>query len=142
MVVLAALFLLAACGGTASGDAGASGGGGMSLSIVEPSDGAQVSTPFTIRVQASVPLGTQASGLHHIHVWFDGDANKYQVVEADHVEIDSGRLTAGQHVIHASLRNANHSPAGAETQETVTVGNGGSAPPASPNPPTDGGYGY
>ena len=142
-VVSAVLFIAAGCSaGSASGSGG--GGSGPSLKIVEPASGASVGASFTVRVQASESLGTQASGKHHIHVWFDDNANDYQVVEADHVQIESGRLPAGEHVIHASLRNANHSPAGAETQETVTVTSGGPpAPAASPNPPDDGGgYGY
>jgi hypothetical protein len=147
IAVLSAILLFAAgCGGSggSSDSGGSGGGGGMSLKIVEPKDGASVTTPFTVKVEASVPLGTQESGKHHIHVWFDDHANDYQVVEADHVEVDSGKLPAGQHVIHASLRNANHSPAGAESQETVTVGAGGGAPaPAtSPSPTDNGGYGY
>ncbi|MFI5891134.1 hypothetical protein ACIA5D_13575 [Actinoplanes sp. NPDC051513] len=95
-------------------------------------------------MEASESLGTQASGKHHIHVWFDDNANDYQVVEADHVQVESGRLPPGQHVIHASLRNANHSAAGAEAQETIAVTSPGApAPAASSNPPDDGGgYGY
>lgn len=155
IAVLSALLLLAAgCGGsddtttTGSGDSGSgssssSGGDGLSLSIVEPASGSTVSTPFTVKVQSSVPLGTRASGKHHIHVWYDDNADKYQVVEADHVDVKSGELSPGQHVVHASLRNANHSAAGAETQETVMVGGAGA--PAATTPaatPTDGGYGY
>lgn len=142
-VVSAVLFIAAGCSaGSTSGSGG--GSGGPSLKIVEPAGGAAVGASFTVRVQASESLGTQASGKHHIHVWFDNNANDYQVVEADHVQINSGRLSAGEHVIHASLRNANHSPAGAEAQETVTVTNSDApAPAASSNPPDDGGgYGY
>ena len=145
IAVLSAILLFAAgCGGGSgdSGDSGGSGGGGgMSLKIVEPADGASVSTPFTVKVDASVPLGTTESGKHHIHVWFDDNANDYQVVEADHVDVKSGSLPGGEHVIHASLRNANHSPAGADTKVTVTVAGGGGAP-ASPTPTDNGGYGY
>ena len=149
LAVLSALALLAAgCGSGSSDDSGSggSGGSGMSLQIVEPADGTSVSTPFTIKVNASVPLGTQESGKHHIHVWFDDNANDYQVVEADHVDVDSGKLPSGQHVIHASLRNANHSPAGAEAETTVMV-SGGGAPNTEPSsggasPTGDGQYGY
>jgi hypothetical protein len=146
-VVSALVLLTAGCGGSSGGsdDAGGngSGGGGMSLKIVEPADGTSVSPPFTVKVQASVPLGTTGSGKHHIHVWFDDKANDYQVVEADHVDVDSGKLPAGQHVIHASLRNANHSAAGAEAEETVMVTGGGApAPAASPTQTSTGGNGY
>jgi hypothetical protein len=145
LAVLSALALLAAgCGGGSSGDSGGgSGGGGLTLQIAEPADGTSVTTPFTVKVDSSVPLGTTESGKHHIHVWFDDKANQYQVVEADNVQVDSGKLGAGQHVIHASLRNANHSAAGAEAQATVMVTAGGGAPaPASPSATDTGGYGY
>jgi hypothetical protein len=96
-----------------------------------------------VKVESSVPLGTTESGEHHIHVWFDDKANDYQVVEADNVQVDSGKLGSGQHVIHASLRNANHSAAGAEAEATVMVSTGGGAPASTSPTPTDtGGYGY
>jgi hypothetical protein len=146
VAVLSALLLLAAgCGGDSgdSGDSGSGGsGGGLSLRIVEPTEGAQVSTPFTIKVEAGVPLGTTESGKHHIHVWFDDNANDYQVVESDQVEIDSGKLAPGEHVIHASLRNANHSAAGAEVEQAVTVTGAGGPAPASPDQTDSGTYGY
>jgi hypothetical protein len=143
IAVLSALLLLAAgCGGGGSDDSGGggSGGGGLSLKIMEPTDGTSVTTPFTVKVDSSVPLGTTESGKHHIHVWFDDKANEYQVVEADNVQVDSGKLGSGQHVIHASLRNANHSAAGAEAEATVMVTSGGGAP--APASSSTGGYGY
>ena len=144
-VLSAFLLLTAGCGGGADTGSG-SGSGGMSLKITEPAAGAPVTTPFTVRVEASVPLGTTESGEHHIHVWFDDKANDYQVVEADHVDVMSGALSPGQHVIHASLRNANHSEAGADTEVTVTVAGAG-GPAASPSAPAtpqpdESGYGY
>jgi hypothetical protein len=64
-------------------------------------------------------------------------------VEADNVTVDSGKLGPGQHVIHASLRNANHSAAGAEAEATVMVTGGGGAPAStSPTANDMGGYGY
>jgi hypothetical protein len=144
LVVLSALVLLVAgCGGSSddSGGGGGSGGGGLTLKIVEPTDGTSVTTPFTVKVDSGVPLGTTESGKHHIHVWFDDNANQYQVVEADNVQVDSGKLSSGQHTIHASLRNANHSAAGAEAETTVMVTSGGAPAPAS-SPSDTGGYGY
>jgi hypothetical protein len=138
IAVLAGVLMLAA----ACGDGGTAGsGGGMTLTIVEPAADSTVTTPFTVRVQSSVPLGPTSSGQHHIHVWFDGNEAQYQVVEADNVEIPSGALSPGQHVIHASLRNANHSAAGVEAEVTVTT-TGGGAPGATPSPSSTGGYGY
>src|SRR5262245_61351214 len=91
IAVVSALLLLAAGGGSGSSGNSGSGGSGMDLKIVQPADGTSVSTPFTVKVSASLPLGSQASGKHHIHVWFDDNANQYQVVEADNVRVDSGK---------------------------------------------------
>jgi hypothetical protein len=140
-----------ACGGdssgtTGSGSGGSGGGsaGGMTVSIVEPADGASVQMPFKVRVNSSVPLGTTKSGAHHVHLFFDGNENKYEVVESDTVEVSSSSksaagLTPGQHVMNISLRNADHSAAGAETKINVQVGGAGDSGPAQP-PST--GYGY
>lgn len=122
----AVLALLAAgCGaddGAGGGDGGGS-GGGMTLEITAPDDGATVSVPFTVDLSSSVELGTTESGAHHVHIFFDGNDAEYQVVESDSVEITD--LPAGEHEIDASLRNADHSPAGVETSIQVTVGEGG-----------------
>jgi hypothetical protein len=145
LAVLSAVALLtAACAGDPASNSGDSGsGGGLSLRIVEPAGDASVSTPFTVRVESSVPLGSTESGKHHIHVWFDDKANDYQVVEADHVSVDSGKLPSGQHVIHASLRNANHSAAGAEAEASVMVTAANATDPEpSPTQTDNGGYGY
>ena len=99
--------------------------------------------PFTVTVASSVPLGTTESGLHHVHVWFDDNENDYQVVEAPSVTISD--LTAGPHVVHVSLRNANHSAAGAETEVPITVGASAAATTApAPDPAASGPdqYGY
>jgi hypothetical protein len=146
LAVLSTLLLLAAgCGGDSgdSGDSAGGSGGGLSLRIVEPAGDAPVCPPFMVKVEASVPLGTTESGKHHIHVWFDDNENDYQVVEADQVEIASGDLSPGEHVIHASLRHANHSAAGAEAEQAVMVTGGGAPAPAPASPSqTDGPYGY
>jgi hypothetical protein len=139
-VLLGAMVLAGAtaCGGDSTGDtASGSGGsgGGNTVSIAEPADGASVEFPFTVRVNSSVPLGTTESGMHHVHLYFDGDDSKYEVVESDTVEVtDSSKaaagLTPGTHEMNISLRNADHSPAGAETKITVQVGGaGGGQPP-------------
>src|SRR5262245_24221278 len=93
-VVLGAVVLVGAtaCGSQSSGatDSGSGGsgsgsGGGMTVAVTEPADGASVQLPFTLRVKSSVPLGPTTSGSHHIHVFFDGNDKKYQVVESDSV---------------------------------------------------------
>jgi hypothetical protein len=145
LAITSALLLLAAgCGGdSGSADSASDGsGGGLSLRIVEPAGDASVSTPFMVKVESSVALGTTESGKHHIHVWFDDNANDYQVVESDQVEIASGDLAPGEHVIHASLRNANHSAAGAEAEQKVMVTGGGGAPAVTSSAEDSGPYGY
>lgn len=136
-LLLTAVGLAGAVAGCGGDDASGSGGGAgsLSISVAEPAPNATVTVPFTVTVQASVPLGTTDSGKHHVHVWFDDDESAYQVVEAPTTQITS--LPAGPHVIHVSLRNANHSPAGAESQVAITVGGAGGAPPPAPTDTTE-----
>jgi hypothetical protein len=123
-------------GGYGGGDGDDAGGGGMTLEITSPADGDTVDVPFTVELTSSEDLGPTDSGKHHVHVFFDDDDQDYQVVEGTSVEITD--LTEGEHVIHASLRNADHSAAGAETEVTVTVGSGGAGSDTSGD--TDDGY--
>ncbi|MGH8828257.1 MAG: hypothetical protein ACRDVZ_11835 [Jiangellaceae bacterium] len=125
---------LASCGGDDATTGTGTGSNGMTLTITSPDDGAEVDVPFTLEVDSSEPLGPTESGEHHVHVFFDGDDSEYMVVESDSVEITD--LSDGEHVVNASLRNADHSAAGVETEISVVVGEGGSGT-------TDnGGYGY
>ncbi|SDU72411.1 hypothetical protein SAMN04488563_4341 [Jiangella alkaliphila] len=132
---LALTLVLAACGGdddasTTSGD-----GGGPSVEILEPADGAELGVPFTFVVESSEELGTTESGNHHVHLYFDGDDSSYEVIESGNGEeheitADSAALDGlepGEHTMNVSLRNADHSAAGAEAEITVTVGEGGSS---------------
>jgi hypothetical protein len=150
---LLAPVVLAACG---SNDESA-GGGGMSVSIAEPAKDASVSLPFSVKVDAGVPLGPTESGEHHVHLWFDDQANDYLVVESPTAQITNGMkatlsgkpmpLSPGMHTIHVSLRNANHSAAGAETEIPIKVGTGaGAAPtttaPSEPETSSQDPYGY
>lgn len=135
-LVLAALLVLlaAACGG---GDGEAGGGDELEVTIESPSDGEQVSVPFTLDLSSSVELGPPDSGDHHVHVYYDGDEEDYAVVESDSYEVAG--LSPGEHTINVSLRNADHSAAGAETEIAVTVVGGG-APGSDED--KDGGYDY
>jgi hypothetical protein len=141
LLVLAAIGLVAAaCGTEASGASG--GDGGTEVSIDEPSDGAELTTPFTVEVSASEEIGPEETGLHHVHLFFDGNDDEYQVVTSDSVEVDD--LSPGDHTLGVSLRNADHSPAGAEAEISITVaeaneeGAGGSEDPDR----TDDGFDY
>ncbi|HEY3557623.1 MAG TPA: hypothetical protein VGL05_09175 [Kribbella sp.] len=143
---------LVACSNTASGDA--SGSGNSSLSIMEPAKGAHVKLPFTVKVKSAEPLGPTDSGKHHVHVWLDDDAANYLVVESDTATVQPGMkatltgkplgLTPGKHILHVSLRNANHSAAGADTEIPIELDNGtGPAPaPTQSSSQPDYGNGY
>jgi hypothetical protein len=106
------------------------------LAVSEPGTSAAVSVPFIVKVSTNVRLGTPASGDYHVHVYFDDDVNQYIVMTGDTTQITSA--PAGVHVMHLSLRNANHSAAGVETSIQVTIGGDGAVagpePSASPSP--------
>jgi hypothetical protein len=120
--VLAAATMLIALGACDSADS-ATPAGDEALSILEPASGANVSTPFTVRVKTSEPLGTSESGNHHIHIWFDGNEEEYQISYSDTAQISV--VPAGAHKMTVSLRHANHSDAGPRVEIPLTVGTGG-----------------
>ena len=144
------VLVAAACGGSA----GASSSGDLTLAISAPKDHAKVNQPFTVMLDASVPLGDPSTGEHHVHLCVDGQScdTQYQLVYADSAQVDG--LTPGEHTIEASLRNADHSDTGVSASITVIVtGSGGGAstsgtstsspmPSPSSSPTTGGGYGY
>lgn len=136
LATLVALGLLtASCGG-----GNTSSGGGPSLNIASPANGASVSEPFTITFDASVPLGALSTGNDHVHVCFDGascDAGNYKIAYGDSYQVTG--LPAGKHTIEASLRHTDHSAAGATATITVTITSAGAG--TSPSP-SGGGGGY
>ena len=129
LLLLGAVALLAAaCGGGGGlggyGDDGtaAAGGAGMTIGIVSPAAGAEVTQPFTLKVSSGEPLGDPGTGRHHVHVWFDGKEADYKINYTDTFRVEG--LPAGEHVITAALANADHSLAGPRSQVTVTVAGG------------------
>jgi hypothetical protein len=124
LAVVAALALGAlSCGEEGSSDNGAGGGGdGPAVEITAPEDGAEVGATFTVEFSSSEDLGPIDTGAHHVHLWFDGDESKYEVVEAASFEVSG--LSPGEHEVTASLRNADHTAAGAEDTITVTLAPG------------------
>jgi hypothetical protein len=114
-------LVAAACGG--GDETGSSGGGDDSFAITSPTDGAEVSIPFTLEFSSDEKLGPTDTGALHVHVFYDGDDSDYEVVESDSFEVTG--LSAGEHIVTASLRNADHSAAGAEDEITVEVTDGG-----------------
>lgn len=124
----AAAVLMATITACSGSEGTAAEGSDLSLSIVEPASGATVAAPFNVKLESSSPLGPSESGKHHVHIWFDDNEADYVIVESDTVQITDA--PAGQHTMHVSLRNANHSPAGKEVTTPLTIGGA----PASPAP--------
>jgi hypothetical protein len=144
-----ALSVLTLVAAACSDGAGAASAADLSVAITAPKDHAKVGEPFTVTLDPSVPLGDPSTGEHHVHLCFDGQScdTQYQLVYSDSAQVEG--LTPGEHTIEASLRNADHSDAGASDTITVTVtsAGGGAAssdtPTQPPSPsPTDTRYGY
>jgi hypothetical protein len=119
----------AAEGGTTPGSAGGTAAaGGMSITIDEPSDGAEVSGEFTVSMTPSVEVGEPETGLHHIHLYYDGDTDEgdYDIVYSDSTTV-TRPLDPGEHTIEAVIANADHSLTDASTEITVNVTESGGA---------------
>jgi hypothetical protein len=147
LTALGAIVLVAATGcGSDTADSGStgSGNGAKTVTIKEPADGAAIDIPFTLRLDSGVELGTTDSGKDHVHLYFDGDDSKYEVVESDSMQITDKSpavegLKPGKHELDISLRNADHSAAGFDTSITVNVNGGGGGQSSSDD--NDGGAG-
>jgi hypothetical protein len=117
--VVSVAFVAAACGG-------ASAGRGDSLNFSSPADGANVSDPFTVKFDATVPLDDPSTGEHHVHLCIDAAdcdvESEYALVYGDTFEVSG--LSPGEHTIEASLRNADHTDAGPSDEIKVIVGEG------------------
>lgn len=113
---------------------------GATLSITEPGDNATVTQPFTLKVTSSAELGPTDSGKHHVHLSFDGNADDYTVEPDGEMIID--QLAPGRHTIKVTLQHADHSPAGAEDEITVTVAGGAAPPTEQEQDQGSDGYGY
>ena len=147
--LLGAVFAIGIFAAACSSVGASTGSGGMSLSITSPADGASVSEPFTVKFDASVPIGDPSTGDHHVHLCFDGgscdDVAGSVIAYTNSAQVTG--LSPGMHTIEASLRNADHSDAGVSTTITVTVSGGGSGSSNGSGGATTGttggrGYGY
>lgn len=144
VITFAALALVAVgCSKKASPSSGgttSAGGSTSTFSISAPSDGASVSEPFTLKVDAGQPLGDPSTGNDHVHLCFDGaDCSvDYKIMYTDSMQLTD--LSPGQHTIEASLRNPDHSPAGPTATITVTVTGGAAS--SSPTSSASNGGGY
>ncbi|MGH9214920.1 MAG: hypothetical protein ACRDZS_01575 [Acidimicrobiales bacterium] len=148
---LAALALLAAaCSDdddtVTGGDSGGGGGDGdMTISIADPADGATVEPGFQVEVDPSVDVGEPDTGLHHVHLYYDGNQSDgeydivYSVDEPWTVDRD---LSPGEHSIEAFIANADHSLTDASDEITVSVGEGAGGGGTDTTESDSGPYGY
>ena len=121
---VAVAFVTAACS-VGSGD-GAD-GDEATIGFATPSDGATVSAPFDVELEASVPLDEPGTGNHHAHIYFDAstDSADYDIVYGTTWQVERP-LTAGEHTMIVALANPDHSLAGPTQEIRVTVdGEGG-----------------
>jgi hypothetical protein len=139
-LVVVALLVGAACGNDSSGDAAATGAGGPTLEITSPSDGDEVSVPFQVEVSSSEEIGPEESGLHHWHLFVDGNEVEYTVEPSTEAMVED--LAPGEHTINASLQHADHSSAGASDEITVVVSEGGTGDDSNDESGTDPGLDY
>ena len=105
-------------------------GGEFSVEILEPSDGTEVELPFTIELDVDTELGPPESGLHHAHVFVDGDMSNFEIVDAETWEItaDSAIMAgveSGERVLTVTLHTAGHEPVGATDEITIQLAGGG-----------------
>jgi hypothetical protein len=122
--------VLMASAGAASACTPSSGAaqGASTLSVVVPDAGAAVSLPFTVTVATGEPLGESDTGRHHIHIWYDGNEDQYQISYVENAQVTDA--PAGAHTMTVSLRNADHSDAGPRVDVPLTIG----GTPASDTP--------
>ena len=136
----AALLAAAACGssGSSASNGSAAGSSSPALKIISPAPGASVTSPFTLKISSSKPIGPIDTGKDHVHLFVDGGSS-YQVVTSTQTQVKN--LSAGKHTILVTLQHADHSPVGPKARITVTV-TGGSGATSSSSPTSSGGYGY
>jgi len=127
----------AGTGGDSGGDAD-----GATIGFVTPADGATVSIPLDVELEASVPLDEPETGNHHAHLYFDTstDSADYDIVYGTNWEVTRD-LAPGEHTITVALANPDHSLAGPTQEITVTVdgsdGDAGADGSTTTPPPLD-----
>ena len=80
-----------------------------------------------MEVDPSVDIGEPDAGLHHVHLYYDGNQSdgEYDIVYKRGRAVDRDRdLGPGEHTIEAFIANADHSLTDASDEVTVTVGEG------------------
>jgi hypothetical protein len=135
--------------GTESGESGESGGGGgdgdMTISIAAPADGDTVGDSFDVEVESETEFGEPDTGLHHVHLYYDGnvseDQSEYDIVYGNSFTVERD-LGPGEHTIEAIIANADHSLTDVSDEVTVTVGEGGGGGGDTPTTSEDDGGAY
>jgi hypothetical protein len=151
VLVVVPVLIAAACGDSSDGSSGTEPAGGaepaspaapLSLSIDAPADGAEVGGQFNVVMTPSVEVGPPDSGLHHVHLYYDGNTAEgaYDMVFGASATVTG--LDRGEHLIEAVIVNADHSPTDARAEITVNVadGEGGTTPAVATTFPAYGGY--
>jgi hypothetical protein len=135
--VAAALVLVAAGCGDDGDDSTTTGAGGesgddMTISVSEPADGAEVDTPFDLALDTGVELGEPDTGLHHVHIYYDGDTDEgdYDLVYGPAFTVERP-LDPGEHTVEAVIANADHSLTDARDEITISVGGAGAGTPGT-----------
>ena len=146
MAVAATMVLVVAgCGDdddTTSAGAGSGSGDEMTISVTQPTDDAEVGSPFDVEVDTSVDIGEPDTGLHHVHLYYDGrsdDSADYDIVYGTSFTVERD-LDPGEHTIEAVIANADHSLTDARDQLTVTVGEGSGGTGTDATDSGSGGY--
>ncbi len=147
-VAVAGLLVATACGSSADSDDTAQtttevADEDLTVQIVEPADGAEIAPPFTLELDVGVDIGPPESGLHHVHLFFDGEMANFEIVDSETWEVsaDSDALAGlepGEHVLNVTLNTAEHEPVGAEDEIGVTLtGTGGESSDSPSDSPGD-----
>jgi hypothetical protein len=139
------VVVVAGCGEDSDSSDGSGGsepaaGATLSITIDAPADGAEVAGEFEVDLSPSVDVGEPDTGLHHVHLFYDGKTaeGEYDMLFAPTAMVTG--LAPGEHTIEAVIVNADHSPTDARAEITVNVTGGGTA--GSETPATDLYYGY
>ena len=141
----AAVVLVATACSVGAGVAGEA--GDATIGFVSPSDGATVSVPFDVELEASEPLGDPSTGNRHAHIYFDTstDSADYDIVYGTTAQVTRD-LGPGEHTLIVALANPDHSLAGPTQETSITVGEGdaedagtdaGTDPSSTPPPAFD-----
>src|SRR5262245_33111957 len=100
-LILALVVAACSSGSQSSPGAGAQVAGGPTISFAGLTDGAQVSVPFNVTVDSSVPLGPPESGNNHAHLYFDSVTTNqadYDILYSTQWQV-TRQLSPGQHTL-------------------------------------------